>query len=125
LFVVSRGRLVRSPHFAKRRAAGFEDFRHSEAAADLDKFAARDHDFALWGHDEMAQHEHERRGAIVYHRGGFGAAENGEIVFQVARATAALAASEIVFEVVVVRRQCPEGLLDGCPQWRTAEIGMD
>ena len=79
----------------------FQDFGYAEPAADLDEFAARDDHFRLLGR-EMAQDEHQRRRAIVDHGGGFGAAQQRQVMFEVSGAPATFAAAQVILEVAII-----------------------
>ena len=99
------------PTSRRPRAAGFEDFRDAEAAADLDEFAARDDDFFLRPAREMPQHEHERRRAVVDHR-GLPPRRTRRARCCVRGRSARPPRSpvcEIIFEVVVVCADCRRG----------------
>ncbi len=51
----------------------------------------------------MAQNQDQRRGVVVHNGCAFRVTEQSEIVLEVSRAPAARAASEVVFEIVVLR----------------------
>jgi hypothetical protein len=52
----------------------------------------------------MTRDQNERRCAIVYHRGGVGAAKSCEIALEIASALSAFPAGEIKLKIAVVAR---------------------
>ena len=74
---------------------------------------------------EVVEDQDQRRGIVVDHRGGLGAAENREAVFEIRRAAAAGAGGETVFERVVVGADRRERADAVGAQRRPAEIGVD
>ena len=102
--IIGERRLVRSPDLTQLGSAGLEDVGDAKSAADLHQLAAGDDDLLSLRRREVTEDQHERRGAVVNDRGGIGATQDREVVLEISGPPSALAARQVVFEVVVVRR---------------------
>ena len=123
--VIAQRRLVRGAHFPQLRAAGFKNFGNAEPAPNLDQLAAGNDDFLLLAGGKMPKHEQQRRGTVVGDGGGFRAAEQREIMFQISRAPASLAAGQVKFEIVVTGGGGLERFDHGRAERRAPEVGVN
>ena len=123
--VIAQRRLVRGAHFTQLRAAGFKNFGNAEPAPNLDQLAAGNDDFLLLAGGKMPKHEQQRRGTVVGDGGGFRAAEQREIMFEISRPPAALAAGQVKFEIVVTGGDGLKRFDHGRTEWRAPEVGMN
>ena len=73
----------------------------------------------------MANHQHERRGAVVHNRRRLGTAEQREVMLEVRRPSAPRAAGQVKFQIVVVRGDGLEGLDHRRTERRPAEVSVD
>ena len=73
----------------------------------------------------MPKHEQQRRGTVVGDGGGFRAAEQREIMFEISRTAASLAAGQVKFEIVVTGGDGLERFDHGRTERRAPEVGVN
>jgi hypothetical protein len=122
--VVRPPRPVRRPHLDEPRAGLPDHVRDAEAAADLDKLAAGDHDL-LAGPGQRGGGEQHRSGAVVDGERGLGAGELGEEVLRVSVARAAGAGLRVPLEVGIALRRSGDRVARRFGERRAAEVGVD
>ena len=107
---------------AQAAARARHDRGNAERSADFDELAAR-HDHLL-ARRESSEHQQNRGGVVVHHRGGLSAGEFGEQRFDMGVAVATRAGCQVVLEIARLRHDRMHGF-DGlrrqqCPP----EIGV-
>lgn len=116
--------MVGRAHFAEAGAAGFENVRDAETAADLDQFASGDDDLLAWAGGEMAEDKDEGGGAVVDDGGGGGAGGEGDGLLEVGGTGASFAGFQVEFEIGIPAGDRAEGGEGGEGERGAAEVGM-
>src|SRR5271169_2446317 len=113
---ITEGSLVGCSNFTQPRATRFEDFRNPEPAADLNQFAARNHDLIFAQRisvmsvfararsyrsiifTKMSKNQNKRTRVVIHYCRSFRAAKERKILFEVRSATAATALGDSILE---------------------------
>ena len=121
--VVAQMRAVGGADLDQPGSAGSQDVRNAEAAADLDKLAARDDHLAVARQGHQA--EQDGRGVVVDHQRVLGAGQAAQQIHRVDVARAALAGIQVVLQVAVAAAGHLHGRLRGVAERRPAQVGVD